>query len=175
MKFDKKEDISNTISNFEKNGNYYTINYLDGNTIEYYNSNENHEKELLDRMLENAIKRDKNMYAKYQKQIILDITNTLITVFLLGLCKNLTIFFCLAFLSLIVKTISDLIKYNELDKYHDYIIIKDDLEKKENSNILDIIEVDKIHQVPINLNTIDEYSNRNIKILKREIERRKEI
>ena len=70
---------------------------------------------------------------------------------------------------------SDISKYKELSKYHNYLSMREELKKPENRDILDIIEFDKIYQKPLNITTVDDYSVTELKILKKEIDRRKNI
>ena len=53
--------------------------------------------------------------------------------------------------------------------------MREELKKPENRDILDIIEFDKIYQKPLNITTVDDYSVTELRILKKEIDRRKNI
>jgi len=63
-------------------------------------------------------------------------------------------------------------KLKELKKYKLYLSMKDDLEKEENEDILDVIEKEKIYQIPLDINSISKYSYYDIKLLKKELDRR---
>lgn len=178
MRFYEEKDLSKIIGHFKKDNNYYQVSYLDGDIVEYFNSDKNHEEELMNRMLKDAIERDKNLYEKYKNYLPKDLIQFILTLFALGLSTNIKFLFCTLFVFTIyqIKTsISDIIKYAELEKYHNYFLIKDDLEKEENKDILNVIEFEKMYQIPINPNTIDGYSALDMRTLKKEINRRKGI
>ena len=66
-------------------------------------------------------------------------------------------------------------RLKDIKKYRMYLDIKEDLEKKENSDIYDIIEFDKFLQVKLDLTTIDKYRYSDVKALKKEINRRNNL
>lgn len=176
MKFDENTDLSEIIKNYTRNNDHYKIEYLDGSISEYYNSDNKYEETLMYRMTKEALIRDKNLYEKYKKYLKIDLLEFLLSIFALGLSQNVKLIFCIAILYLpflLAKSLKDITKYIELEKYHDYLSIREDLKKTENRDILDIIEFDKIYQKPLNITTVDDYSAINLKILKKEINRRK--
>ncbi len=180
MRFYDNQEQDKILGRYKVNGTNYKKYYLDGSRAEYSSFEDNHEEELKKIMLEQSIKRDKELYKTYKDKLKKDTLE--LSLILLGLAitseDNLMFLYCILFILLLIKakmSIDNLIKYKELNKYHNYLIIKEDLEKEENSNILDIIEFEKIYQIPININTLDDYSDRDIKILKKEIERRKNV
>ena len=176
MKFNEDTDLSEIIGNYTRNNDYYKIEYLDGSISEYYNSDNKHEEILMYRMTKEALIRDKNLYEKYKKYIKTDLIKFLFSISILKISTKVELLFCIMFIYitfLIEKSLSDISKYKELSKYHDYLSIREDLKKIENRDILDIIEFDKIYQKPLNITTVDDYSAINLKILKKEINRRK--
>lgn len=176
MKFNEDTDLSKIIKNYTRNNNNYKIKYLDGSISEYYNSDNKYEEILLNRMTKEALTRDKKLYEKYKKYLKIDLLEFLLSIFALDLSKDIKLIYCavVIYISfLLIKSLKHIIKYIELEKYHDYLLIKEDLKKPENSNILDIIEFDKMYQKPLNISTVDDYNAIDLKILKKEINRRK--
>lgn len=176
MKFSEDTDLSKIIGNFTKNDNYYKIEYLDGSVAEYYNSDDKHDKILMNRMLKDAIERDKNLYKKYKKYLINDIIKFLGTVYLLNLSRQIQLLYCLSFILNVISIVQfrkNLRNYLELKKYHDFLNIKNELEKNENKDITKLIEIDNFFKEDLNINNLDNYSNADLSLLKKELKQRK--
>ena len=130
-------------------------------------------------MLDQAIKRDNELYYKYKKYLIGDLMALLITTtsFAFATKGNMQLLACSLFILNIFYlkyVINNISKYNELKKYHIFLEIKDELDKEENKNILDVIEFDKIYQDPkgIKIDNLDNYSSHDISMIKKELKRR---
>lgn len=176
--YDGKEE--ETIKEYKKHNNgYYEITYLNGESDYYYNDDPNHEEEIKEKMISQIIKRDLKFYNKckidYIGSTIVFLASLPLS--LESLKKDLTIVFIIATI-IGAKSLMELCenrkKLKELKKYRMYLEIAEELEKEENKNILDVIEFDKMYQVPLNLNTLDGYKNWEIKTLRKEINRRKQ-
>lgn len=165
------EDISKVIKHFKKENNNYTIKYLDGTTTKYYNSNENHEQELLNRMLNDAIKRDKEYYSNYKKNKLIEIASYMTTILFFIQTNNIAykqiniLFWIGIILSFLSLSITAKIKYQskEIKKYHDYLSIIEKLDKENNANL--IIDYGNGKEKILNINNLDFYSNNEIKLL----------
>lgn len=168
------------IKKYSKNNDWYEILYLNGECDYYYNPKKEHELEIQEKMLKQAIKRYDELYKKYKSDNIKSTILFLISLptSYLSISRNLLINFLISSLiaSIALTSMNDLRKkLKELKKYKIFIEIRKDLEKSENRNILDIIEFDKMYQKPLNINTLDEYNLWEIKCLKKEIDRRNKI
>lgn len=169
------EDISKVIKHFKKENNNYTIKYLDGTTTKYYNSNENHEQELLNRMLNDAIKRDKEYYSNYKKNKLIEIASYMTTILFFIQTNNIAykqiniLFWIGIILSFLSLSITAKIKYQskEIKKYHDYLSIINKLYKNENMDL--IVEFEKNNGYVLSINNLDLYSSEEIKHLVKNI------
>lgn len=179
MKFyDEKE--STTIKSYQTNNKLYEITYLNGECDYYYNSDEKHALEIEEKILKQILKRDEDLYKKVKLE---NITSTI--TFLLSLpltfisfSKNSLILILASLILnaiLLKQTITARNRIKELKKYRIFIEIKEELNKKENHNIYDIIEFEKEYQIELNLKTIDKFSYGDVKRLKKELDRRKTI
>ena len=179
MKFyEGKEDT--TIKEYTKEGTWYEIVYLNNESDYYPNEDPNHELEIQERILKQAIEREEELLKKYNKDEIISTILFLISLptAYISMTKAPMIIFLVssivAFLSgkKLIKTRKRL---KDIKKYRMYLDIKEDLEKKENSDIYDIIEFDKFLQVKLDLTTIDKYRYSDVKALKKEINRRNNL
>lgn len=179
MTFYYGKNLDEIIKNFTNDNYNYNIKYLDDSETTYYCTNEERKKELEFKMLEQAIKRDFIMYEPIETTLSLRflslITGSIACAFTFN--SQLILLFCINFLLLIYninKYIEGKNKLNELKKYRLYFEICEELEKEENKGITDILEFDKIYQKPIlNINTIDEFSLKDVKKINDEIIKRK--
>ena len=176
MKYDEGKE-NETIKNYTKDGIWYEIVYLNNESDYYPNEDPNHELEIQERILKQAIEREEELLKKYNKDEIISTILFLISLptAYISMTKAPMIIFLVssivAFLSgkKLIKTRKRL---KDIKKYRMYLDIKEDLEKKENSDIYDIIEFDKFLQVKLDLTTIDKYRYSDVKALKKEINRR---
>ena len=179
MKFyDDKTEDDKIIEYLESFRNCYVVKYLYNDDIDIFYSENRYEKKKIE-MLDQAIKRDKELFGKYKNYSLqcLFTFNLSLVAFAFSTKGNLQYISCLLFIISIFygfNLINDLKKYFELKKYHNFLEIKDDLKKEENKDILNVIEFDKYYQNPkgIEIDTLDEYSCHDIHVIKKEIKRR---
>lgn len=180
MKFyDNKTNDDKIIEWIKETENNYEIKLLDNDNIIKLEKNNLVYNEKIKEMLEQATKRDKELYYKYKKHLVGDIKALVkATVLFAFISKgNTQLLGCILFviyLFYLKYVINDLSKYNELKKYHTFLEIKEELEKRENVDILDVIEFDKIYQDPrgIKIDNLDNYSSHDISMIKKELKRR---
>lgn len=167
MTFYDKKDLSKLISHYEFEDNKYVVEYLDGDYVKYYNSNKNHYKELNEKLLKQAISRDKDMY-KFHKKLsnIRFILSVLLSAIGIGFIFSYPalILICFCFIC-IINNCGFFNKYNELKKYHDYLEIEEKL--RNNHSILKKLGYDTIYDLPLNINTLDYYPNSAINMIKK--------
>lgn len=166
MTFYDKKDLSKLISHYEFKDDKYIVEYLDGDYVKYYNSNKDHYKELNEKMLKQAISRDKDMYKFYKKLSNIRFIFILMSAISVGFIFDSIIISIICLVLLTLQTGYDFIpKYNELEKYHDYLEIEEKL--KNNYSILKELGYDTIYDIPLDINTLDYYSNRKINKIKK--------
>lgn len=170
---------SRPINKFQDSDSDYLFvvkKYLDGRSDGSY-ENKSILKELDDKLLELAKKRDEETFVDTRFAFDKDLMIFLLTapVAIAGAMTGVwTIFVIAGLISLHYgsKLPKELSKLNELKKYRLYISMMDELAKDENKNILDVIEFEKLYQVPLSINTLDRYSYGDMKVLKKELKRR---
>lgn len=155
---------------------YFKEIYLDGHTIGGFND-KSYAKELDSKLLDLAKKRDEETFSDVRFQFDKDLMIFLLTapVAIASAMASVGVLFIIAgsiSLYFASKLPKDKWKLNELKKYRLYISMMDELAKTENINILDAIEFERIWQIPLSINTIDRYSYRDMKVLKKELKRK---
>ena len=180
MKFYDDKTIDDKIIEGIKLYNYcYEVKYLNNDNTILKNLTENNLENDRIEMLRQAMERDLELYNSYKKNVIRDLLAFSFSSlsFVFSTSGKSQLLFCLLFTISIYfgnTLVSDLKKYIELKKYHIFLEIKDELKKKENNDILNVIEFDKLYQDPkgIVIDNLDNYSIFDIKIIKKELKRR---
>ena len=168
------------INNYKSNENKIVITFLDGNTYEIPFTKEN-EKELLNIMLGQAKEREKsnamNDALKKRKHLLISLaivaSSTIASSYFFSTVKH-SLLETIAFLiggvcgiTLISNTIVwhfSNKEIQELDKYSLYLSIMDELEVNQDPNILNGVR--KKEDDTLNINTIDNYSLKEMKKIK---------
>lgn len=157
----------------------YEIKYLDDDHTVLIDKNRTNYQNKKVEMIRQAMERDKELYTKYRSFCIQDYVAyfTSLMAFALSTNGNKQLLSCLLIIIGVYfnwHLISDKRKLKELKKYRMFLDIRKDLEKKENKNILDVIEFDKLYQDPrgIVIENLDNYSYSDIKVIKKELKRR---
>lgn len=173
-------DTSKIIKKYKKDGHIYTIEYMNGDISSFCSTDENSEQKIIDTMVDQIIER--------QDKININLLNNIKN---LGLCTSLfsvaslyanfindkkeLLLFPVLGLIIGIKIYNDQVKnIHELKKYKMF------LEMTNNSTMrivedkwLDYIELDKSCQIPLNINTIDDYSYKDIKLLSKKMKEKK--
>lgn len=181
MTFYYGKDLGKIIKHYSGEAYNYKIKYLDGSEVGYYCPDEKRGEILEKIMLTQAENRDKVMFEIMDDSIKLRtlsiITNSIACAFTFN--THLLMLFCLNFILLIFNLknyIDEKTKLNELKKYRIFLAIQEELKKEENKGITDILSFDKIYQIPIlNINTIDEFSLKDVKKINEELTKRKKL
>lgn len=165
----KKEEL--LIKKYEKDGNYYKVEYINGEISEYYCTNDSHEQELIDKMLEqikseqSQEKIDKSIFRR-NRNIVSATTATLLTSTAILSNEDLsgTVMMLVAYYSL-CRIIKHQKRINELKKLKMFLEMNPYLDRINKSDFLKCIEFDNIYQTPLNINTIKDYSYGDVKTL----------
>ena len=173
-------DRSKIINKYIREGNNYTIEYLNGDISSFYSTDENQEQKIIKTMVRQIVERQDRM----------DINDI---VFKRDLCAQLCLASSILMPALVLREKEGLLllpiagliaglnlcsdhnaKINELKKYKLFLEMTRDNEKRSiNDSVLDCIEPDKLYQIPLNLNTIDDYSYRDVKLLYKKMKQKK--
>ena len=181
MTFYHEKDLGKIIKEFNVDGYNYNIKYLDGTETNYYCTDELKINELEETMIKQAIRRDDYYYDLIQTEIKRSaaIINLLSASTILAVHSNAILIVCLNLVMLIAKLkkyIKDKSKLKELKKYRLFLNMYKELKKDENKNITDILQFDKIYQIPIlDVNTIDDFSLKDVETINDELKKRKEL
>lgn len=176
MTFYDGEENEKIISGYKINGNYVEIIYLDGSS-ELVDKTDGIIKEIDNELEIFAKKRDKDLYKDLEMErnrnlilflvslplCLMSIKRNILSIILVSLLINYYSFY---------KYLDNNKKIKELKKYRLYLSMMNDLKKDKNQDITKVIEFDSFYREPININTLDEFSLREVKIIKKELKRR---
>lgn len=176
MTFYDGEENEKIISEYKINGNYVEIIYLDGSS-ELVDKTDGIIKEIDNELEIFAKKRDKDLYKDLEMErnrnlilflvslplCLMSIKRNILSIILVSLLINYYSFY---------KYLDNNKKIKELKKYRLYLSMMNDLKKDKNQDITKVIEFDSFYREPININTLDEFSLREVKIIKKELKRR---
>ena len=184
----RMQDESEIITKIEKidnNRNYYVIHYLDGREVTLYNQDEFYITMLGYIMLDQAIERDRRLYKLRKEDFYKSIFMSFMIIMYCLSCtimtretdKRMLYTMYLLFEASVsvwsIKVIKDnKTTLDELKKYRIYLNMRKELEKQENKDITKILETDPYRRKKLNINTIDDFTLRDVKIVKKELKRR---
>ena len=173
-------DTSKIIKKYQKQEFNYTIEYLNGDVSSFYSTNENEEKNIINTMISQIIEREKKMDINRLKSIrnialLFSLLSSGIISIMINRNNDELLLFPILGLTLSVKTYRNQSKLiNELKKYKMFLeLTKDNPMCSVDDELLDYIEFDKIHQTPLNINTIDDYSYEDVKKLFKKMQSKK--
>ena len=176
MTFYDGEENEKIISGYKINGNYVEIIYLDGSS-ELVDKTDGIIKEIDNELEKFDEIKDKDLYKDLEMErnrnlilflvslplSLMSIKRNILSIILVSLLIN-----CYSF----CKYLDNNKKLKELKKYRLYLSMMNDLKKDKNKDITKVIEFDSFYREPININTLDEFSLREVKIIKKELKRR---
>lgn len=175
MKFyDNKDKI---ISNYEKYYNNIIVKYINGEERIFSISEKNN---IEQEMIKQARNRDEELFEKVyweKKKYILQFAASFIPLTMSAKIQFALVFY-IAFIYATVKLyqiVKTHKKLEELKKYRLFLGMQSELEKEKNSDITKIIEIDPYERKEININTLDDFSYNDVKIIKKELKRRNKI
>lgn len=184
----RMQDESEIITKIEKidnNRNDYVIHYLDGREVTLYNQDEFYITMLGYIMLDQAIERDRRLYKLRKEDFYKSIFMSFMIIMYCLSCtimtretdKRMLYTMYLLFEASVsvwsIKVIKDnKTTLDELKKYRIYLNMRKELEKQENKDITKILETDPYRRKKLNINTIDDFTLRDVKIVKKELKRR---
>lgn len=169
-------DLSKIIKCFSNEGCVFHVEYLDGTKSDYFCSDPEHIKEIKKQMLEQAWQRQKEMDTKdYDLGKLMLLYSEVV----LGLgaytgFKNeqeFMAFLCtlLCAFNLLVITHGIQVK-KELEKFKLFFEMYEHLDEVNKSEFLKTIEFETIYQKQLDIDTIDQFSLGDVKILHRKLE-----
>lgn len=178
--YDGQEKNTNIIKDYNANNRYIEVNYLFDDSSVIYPYTKDKEEEIIKEMVEQAIKRNNDLYNKINKETKIYLTQNLVNILSIILCVkgDLQFLFCICFLLglYVFKNLTDnYAKLKELKKFRLYLSMKEELEKPENKDITKIIEFDPLYREPINMGTLDKFTYGEVKSIKKELKRRNNI
>lgn len=164
-------DLSTTIRNFKYDGNYFKVQYLDGSSANYFCIRRTEKERLEDLMIEQAVDRQGMMPQRELKHIknLSFSTAAIATIALTmsnrsnGYALSTLAFAGACFGICNYRQLSS--RVNELKKYELFLELRQDMTAQDEQSLLDTIEFDHFYQIPLNINTLDEYSYRDVKRL----------
>lgn len=165
-------DLSTIIAGYKKDGHNYHIEYLDSSTTDYVSYDDNEEKKIINKMVQQAVDRKNNL--NYEDETIKNYSYLAISAISEMSSLNCTkeerhflaaMFFILSFSSFAFY-VTEREKIKELKKYKMFLeMTKDNPSKGLNDEWLNYIECDKIYQIPMNINTLDNYNYSDVKYI----------
>lgn len=164
----KEEEI---IKNYVRSGNYYQIEYLDGNVVTYVSFDENEEDNLKNQMLKQAQEREEKTDIKDDRLIRAG------GLILAGIsCLGVAVYMAKKYPELAVISSATAVwgfslascnkeKLKELKKYKMFLeMVKNVPEHQLDNSWTELSSVDKIYQIPVmNINTIDNFEYSDVK------------
>lgn len=173
-------DTSKIIKKYQKQEFNYTIEYLNGDVSSFYSTNENEEKNIINTMISQIIEREKKMDINRLKSIrsialFFSILSSGVISIMINRNNEELLLMPILGLTFGVKTYRNQTKLiNELNKYKMFLeMTKDNPMCEVDNKMLNYIEFDKFHQVPLNINTIDDYSYEDVKTLFKQMKSKK--
>lgn len=178
--YDGKENNRDLIKDYSANKDYIKVNYLYDDSSYTYNYSKIKEEEIINLMIEQALKRDEELYDKIYKETKIYLSQTLLSTIPLILClkEDLQLLLCLTFIAGLISSMNLIETYEklkEMKKFRLYHSMKKELDKPENLDITKIIEFDPMYREPINIGTLDKFSYNDVKMIKKELKRRNDI
>ena len=161
------------IKKFSYNGCNFYVEYLDGSSSEYYCSNENEYSRLMNLMLEQALERQEKMNSSHleiNKKLGNVIRLLLSYLTVLSLDRQKDLLALVAFVFLIISTVDvreKKKKIQELKKYQMFLDIVGKLDEVNETELLKCVEFEPMYQIPLNINTLDEYSYGEMKRIRK--------
>lgn len=174
--YDGQEENKNIIKSYFANNQYIGVNYLFDDRPATFQYTKEKESEIINQMMEQALKRDEELF-NYTKQLIkIYFAETLLSLLSMIFCLkgNLQFLLCISFIAGLISTLKfseNYEKYKEMKKFRLFNSIKEELEKTENKDITKIIEFEPLYRDPINIGTLDNFTYRDVKAIKKELKK----
>ena len=172
------ENPSEIIRKYTNINNNFTIEYADGSVSSYYCSSEDHEDKIRDTMLNRAynlqkLENIKNTKLKRDANLFISLMSGLLTLALAnkGFLILASIMLLVEIFSIYKKRECDT-KLKELKKYKLFFELLPHLDEINKSDFLKCIEFDNFYQVPLDINTLYEYSYGDVKALHKEYKKK---
>lgn len=178
--YDGRENDKELIKDYLVNNDYIKVNYLYNDNPDIFMYTKEKEEEIVNLMIEQALKRDEELYSKIYKETLINLSQTLLSMIpvILSLKNESQLLLCSSFIVGLIATTNlteNYKKLREMKKFRLYNSMKEELGKKENKDITKIIEFDPFYRKPINIGTLDNFSYSNVKSIKKELKRRNNI
>jgi len=154
----------------EHSNNYYTLEYLDGSSSSFYNSDIDFLKNIEEQMINQAKERNEidscslniNKWGSFIVSLVsINLTNV-------ALKKDIFTIACIGFI-LSMYLINNFRKNSrqlkELKKYR--ILLENYNEFKDKPNISKLVEAEALYREPVNIFTIDKFSLYDMKVMKK--------
>ena len=159
------------IKDYVKNGDNYTVSYMDGSESSYYCVEENHGEILRQTMLLQAYERQglesiNMMKTRKDLSLVALLLSVLCTVsFIKNKHAALSPFTILLMAGLLIKRSEYAYKLKELKKYKLFFELLPHLDDINRTEFLKHIEFDTMYQTPLDINTVDEYTYGEMKAI----------
>lgn len=169
-------DLGTIIKSFSQNGLNFHVEYMDGSESNYYCSNDEEYERLTNLMVEQAILRNEKMQLEtldIKKQLAKFTTFLASYLSVLSINRQKDLIGIISILITItsLKNFRDIKKkIAELKKYQIFIEIMDEIKLVNESKLLECIEFDHMYQIPLTINHLDEYSFREMKRIRNNLE-----
>lgn len=170
-------DLSRTIKDFYRDGMAYYVNYLDGSSSNYVCSSETEEERLKDLMVEQALDRQGMMKIRDVELLEkMNVAAAFISAAGISIMANYEQYALSALLlggtfATVGKARKLKCQLYELKKYKLFLEMSDDVARGNGEIPLEVVDHDKIYQVPLGINTVDRYSYGQVKTLYKEFYR----
>lgn len=181
MKFyDGKENDREIIKDYSANNQYIKVNYLFDDSSFTYQYSKEKEDEITKQMIEQALKRDEELYDKLYKKTKEYFAQTLLSLItlIMSIKGEIQLTLCLSFIAGLIASMNlteSYEKLKEMKKFRLYHSMKEKLDNPENKDITKIIEFDPMYRDPINMGTLDKFTYNDVKMIKKELKRRNDI
>ena len=172
--YDGQENNVEILKGYYSTKSHIKVNYLYDDSSYTFNYSKAKENEITNIMIEQALKRDEELYDKIHKDVKLYFTEMLLSLLSVILCLkgDMQLLLCISFIAGAIASMNLSASYEklkEMKKFRLYHSIKDELEKPENKNITKVIEIDPLYREPIHIGTLDKFSYHDVKMIKKEL------
>lgn len=172
-------DLSEIISKFTYANNNYHIEYLDGSEVDYYNDDPDHSKQIKSLMIEQALKRHRMMESDRNRGLedVAKFGQFVSVVAIIAAINDQSIpaagLFTMSFLWMTCIASDKKRKRKELEKYGMFFDMKDNLDTINSPEYMEEIEPEHIYQRELDIDSIDDFTHAEVKILYRKLKQEK--
>ena len=168
----ENQNKSEIITKVEKRNNYYTLQYLDGSEVSFYNNDKNYYKKLETQLIEQAEERNYCNVVKTDKWCNFFVAISSLCLTNIAIRENILSLACVSFIAslyYVSQWRKNSKRLKELKKYK--ILLENYEEFKNDPNIAKVIEFEPLYREPVNIFTIDNFSLYDMKLMQKSLKK----